>query len=90
MWGVHEGMGWWMLFGGLWMLLFWAIVIGAIVWAISQVVGGGKERRQNDALEIARQRYARGAINREEFERIASELTGTEGTIPGAGGGAPP
>lgn len=23
MWYMHEGMGWWMAFGGAWMLIFW-------------------------------------------------------------------
>ena len=34
MWGVYEGMGWWMLFGGVWMVLFWGAVIFLIVWVM--------------------------------------------------------
>jgi hypothetical protein len=31
MWGEHEGMGWWMVFGSVWMIVFWGLVIWAIV-----------------------------------------------------------
>jgi uncharacterized membrane protein len=40
-----------------------AVVLG-IRWLIAQ----GKESRSDSALEILRQRYARGEINKEEFE----------------------
>ena len=30
MWCFHEGMGWWWVFGGMWMLVFWAIMIGLL------------------------------------------------------------
>jgi hypothetical protein len=32
MWRWHEGMGWWMVFGGVWMVLLWAGIIALIVW----------------------------------------------------------
>ena len=71
MWGVHEGMGWWMMFGGVWMVLFWAILTGAIAWTVSRLARSGDAR----ALEIARERYARGDISSEEFERIRGKLS---------------
>ncbi len=73
MWGAHEGMGWWMLFGGIWMLLFWGAIIWLIVWGIGQVSGGGR-RREDDPLEIARRRYAHGEITREQFEQLQRDL----------------
>jgi len=72
MWGVHEGMGWWMLLGGVWMVLFWAILIGAIAWTVSRLAHTAQAR---DPLEIARARYARGDISGEEFERIRGNLS---------------
>jgi putative membrane protein len=68
-------MGWWMLFGGLWVVLFWAILIGAIAWLMSRLGTGSSDRSKN-ALEIAKERYARGEISREEFERIRKDLGG--------------
>ena len=73
MWGANEGMGWWMLFGGIWMVLFWGAIIWAIVWGIGQVTGGSR-RGDDDPLEIARRRYARGEITREQFEQLQRDL----------------
>ncbi len=73
MWGAHEGMGWWMLLGGLWMVLFWAILIGAIAWTVSRLARAGDADR--NPLEIAKERYARGEISGEEFERIRRGLS---------------
>ena len=55
MWGMHDGMGWWMLFGGIWMVVFWAAVIWLIAWGVSQVTGGSR-RGEDDPFEIARRR----------------------------------
>lgn len=71
MWEMHDGMGWWMVFAGFWMVLFWGILIGGIAWLISRITGA---ERRSDALEVAKQRYARGEINREEFNRISEDM----------------
>jgi putative membrane protein len=75
MWGEHEGMGWWMLFGSIWFVVFW----GLIIWAIVAVVGRGERSTTgggDSALDIARRRYAQGEINREQFEQIRRDLSG--------------
>lgn len=71
MWDSGAGMGWWMIFGSVWFIIFWAIIIWAIVKGASQ-----EAQRDNQAspLDIARQRYARGEINRDEFEQIRKDL----------------
>ena len=74
-WSMHNGAGWWMLWGGLMMVLFWGAVIGLIVWGVSQFSGAGK-RAEDTPLEIARLRYARGEITREEFEQFRRDLGG--------------
>jgi putative membrane protein len=77
MWYWHEGMGWWMLFGGLWTLIFWVLIIVLIVWAIKKVAergsgSGGTGKR--DPLDIAKERYAKGEISKEQFEQIKKDL----------------
>lgn len=59
------------------MLLFWLAVILGIValvrWAADMPWGRPQDRM--DALDIARQRYARGEITREEYEYLRDDLT---------------
>jgi putative membrane protein len=78
-WSTHHPMIWMWGAGGVVMLLmmltFWGLVIAGIVMAIRWLAGQGGGRR-DEALEILRQRYARGEINREEFEARRRDLTG--------------
>lgn len=74
MWFMHDGMGWWTVFGGIWMLIFWGGLIALIVWGISRLTGRGISGEKRNPLDIARERYARGEISREEFEQIKKDL----------------
>ncbi len=56
------------------MVLFWGLVIVGVVLVIRWLLGQGKETRTDSALEILRQRYARGEINKEEFEAKKKDL----------------
>jgi putative membrane protein len=72
MWGMWGAWGIVMM---LMMLVFWGVVIVGIVLAIRWLVNQGKEARPADAaLDILRQRYARGDINKEEFEAKKRDL----------------
>ena len=70
-------MWWW---GGIGMMammfLFWVIFIVGLIVAIRWLIGKGKERPPDSALEIVRQRYGRGEINKEEFEGRRKDLVG--------------
>ncbi|MDP1707321.1 MAG: SHOCT domain-containing protein [bacterium] len=63
-WGVGSMMGW--FGGGLMMLVFWVLLIAAIVWLVRELRGhsGGGSR----ALDVLKERYAKGEISKEEFE----------------------
>jgi putative membrane protein len=79
MWQVHEGMGWWMVFGGALMILFWVGIIGLVVWGIARLVGhedsGPVSVTRQKPLDIARERYAKGEITQDQFEQIKRDLT---------------
>ncbi|MFC2066011.1 SHOCT domain-containing protein [Chloroflexota bacterium] len=75
MWYMHEGAGWWMAFGGLWMLLFWGGLIALIVWGITALTRRNDFTPKHNPLDVAKGRYAKGEISREEFERMKKELS---------------
>ncbi len=78
MWGHMNGTGWgW---GGMWlgMLFFWGIGIAVIIALVKYARGpgdSGERRREKSALDILKERYARGEIGREEFEEKKRDLT---------------
>ena len=72
MWHIGDGMGWWMLFGWLWFVLFWGIVAW-FVWRIASAEGRARPEGPT-ALEIAKRRYARGEISKDEFEQLKRDL----------------
>lgn len=75
MWEMPIGMGWWMAFGGLWMLVFWGALIALIVWGIAKLSGRGETTPKRDPLDVAKERYAKGEISREEFEQLKKDLS---------------
>ena len=66
-WGMHPMWGVWGIGMMLFMLVFWGLVVAGIVFAIRWLVQQGRSSRSDAALEILRERYARGEIDREEF-----------------------
>ena len=81
MWHTGDGMGWWMLWGGLMMVFFWGAIIALVIWAVQSVGRGDGGHAQSGAtppartpLDIAKERYARGEITREQFEEVRRTL----------------
>jgi putative membrane protein len=57
------------------MILFWGILIGGVTLVVRLILSLGRDRKSTDALAILKQRYARGEIDREEYERMRKELS---------------
>jgi putative membrane protein len=78
MWGYMNDGGWWWGFGALHMLLYWGVLILIIVALVKWVFGtpGRRDVSSGDgrALEILKERYARGEINKDEFEQKKRDL----------------
>ncbi len=74
MWYMHEGMGWWMVFGGVWMVIFWGGLIALTVWGITKLNRRNSSSSKHDPLDIAKERYARGEISKKEFEQLKKDL----------------
>jgi putative membrane protein len=74
-WAPNQGFGWWMIFGGIWMIVFWGVIIGLVVWGIRAVTDRrDRPSLEGSPLEIAQRRYARGEISKEEFNDIKATL----------------
>jgi putative membrane protein len=78
MWYWHEGMGWWMMFGGIWMLLLCGGLIALIVWGVKKFTESPGSRshngEKNKPLKIVKERYAKGEISKEDFNEYKEDL----------------
>lgn len=76
----YGGMGWIGMILGL--VITFAVIIGLVllvVWAVRRMSGnnaqpGSQNLTGQPARDIAQVRYARGEINREEYQQILSDL----------------
>ena len=64
-----------MAFGGVGMVIFWGGLIALIVWGITRLTRREGSSSKHNPLNMARERYARGEISREEFEQIKKDLS---------------
>lgn len=70
--GFGFGSFWWLI-----MLLFWVLVIGGVVLLVAALVrqAPASDTGGSRALEILRERYARGELTREQYEQMRRDLT---------------
>lgn len=74
---MMGGYGWMAGFGGLGMLvmaLFWIGVIVLVVWGVRHISAPQQPNVASDAVEILKQRYARGEMSHEEFLQAREAL----------------
>lgn len=61
-------------FGWLFMLLFWIILFGFLVWLVIYLTQHQRRSTSHSALEILQRRYAQGEINKEEYDQKKKDL----------------
>ena len=76
MMGYGFGMGG---FGLIWMLVFWGVLILLAVWLVSMLFPAAKKTDHDvsqsySALEILKQRYARGELTQEEYQQMLNTI----------------
>ena len=73
---MHDGL----MFGAGFGWLLWLLVIGLVIRAVVTLTGGGRGGAgssggsDRSALDILEERYARGEIDREEYEQKRADL----------------
>jgi len=85
MWGIHDGMGWWVfLLVGIPMMLIMMLGMGLMMWVMMRMMMGMGDHdgshgmtdpEEDSALDIARRRYASGEITREQFEQLRRDVS---------------
>lgn len=70
MWGGGFGFSW------VFMLLFWALIITGVVIAVKWLMDQSHvtQGQEKTPLDILKERYAKGEINKEEFESKKKDL----------------
>ncbi len=87
-WGMHGGFSGMHLLGGLMMLLFWALIIGLVVWLVIRLSRSASSRpmqttlpaqpaqavQPDPVLETLRRRLAAGEITSQEYDELRQKL----------------
>ena len=77
--GSEAHMGAWGWVGGIAMILFWILIVVGLVVLIRFLLAKTKDQgsglaTRHDALDILKERYAKGEIDKAEFEQKKLDL----------------
>lgn len=75
-WGIHPFWGAWGIGMMLMLLVLCGVVILALVLGIGWLSSQGREPRTDSPLDALKTRYARGEIDKEEYEARKRDLPG--------------
>ena len=64
---------WWILGMGM-MVLFWITIILLVIWTLRSLFPHERRSGHDQALEMLRQRYAKGEISAAEYEQARARL----------------
>ena len=78
-WGMPYMWGTWGIGMMLMMLLFWGLVFVALVLGIRWLITQGREPRADSSLDVLKKRYARGDIDKDQFEGMKRDLVELSG-----------
>lgn len=71
------GAGWWILMA-LMMVVFWGLVIFAVVWLVRSLSSGRHDISSRNPIEVLEHRLAAGEISAEEYRQRRAVLEGKE------------
>ena len=74
----YNGFGSFMFIGMILMVAFWAAVFFGIIalirWASGKSLGAESKEKESHALNILKERYAKGDIDKKEFEEKSRDI----------------
>jgi putative membrane protein len=66
---------WWNIYG-VFMVLIWGGFLALFIWwTTKRSKRDGERETKSNALDIIKERYAKGEISKEEFEQIKKDLS---------------
>ncbi len=71
MMGYGYGSNW--IAAALQAILF-LVFLGLIIFGAYYLISGGRPKSSGNSLEILKERYAKGEINKEDYDRMKKEL----------------
>jgi len=74
MWCFGEGFGSSGWFGGIGMIIFWVIFLSLTVWLVFTLVRNTRNEPSSKALDIVKERYAKGEISKDEYDQYRKNL----------------
>ena len=75
-WGNMMGWGGFGIFGWIFMIIFWVLIILGAVALVRYLARSGQQSKEDKTpLDILKERYARGEINKKEFEEKKKDLS---------------
>jgi putative membrane protein len=66
-----------MMMGGIGVvgMFIWIIILGFLIYGVYVLVTKGRGKKEDQALNILKERYANGEISEEEYEKGKVQLT---------------